>query len=367
MNDNLISYIPDGVYDDYVELTKKESLIDDSVDKNVKIIYTPLNGTGLKPVTRVLKESGYTNITVVKEQEEPDGNFPTCPFPNPEVKEAMSLGIEYCIKYDAEILLATDPDCDRVGIAVKDDQGEYQLLTANQTGILLLDFICSRKKELGTFPKDGEFVKTIVTTDLAEKIASHYGLKTVNTLTGFKFIGEEIGRLEKRGKIDPFVFGLEESYGYLTGTYVRDKDGVNASLIICDMFAYYKSKGITLYDKLKDLYNKFGYCLNTQHSYKFEGSTGMLEMREIMNKFRQMKDSFGGYKILSVKDYSKGIDGLPASNVLKFYLENNCSIVIRPSGTEPKLKIYMFITSESMETAKRVEKEIVNYFSLKFT
>ena len=355
VKENLISYVPEKVYDDYVELTKKESLIDDTVDKNVKIIYTPLNGTGLKPVTRVLKESGYTNITVVKEQEKPDGNFPTCPFPNPEVKEAMSLGIEYCKKYDAELLLATDPDCDRVGIAVKDDKGDYQLLTANQTGILLLDYICSRRKELGTFPKDGEFVKTIVTTDLAEKIASYYGLKTVNTLTGFKFIGEEIGRLEERGKIDSFVFGLEESYGYLTGTYVRDKDGVNASLIICDMFAYYKTKGISLYDKLHALYKQFGYCLNTQHSYKFEGSTGMLEMREIMNRFRQLNTTFGNYKILSVKDYAEGIDGLPKSNVLKFYLENGCSIVVRPSGTEPKLKIYFSIMSKDSKSAQSEE------------
>lgn len=342
LKENLISYVPDQVHDDYVEVTKKESLIDNNIDKNVKIIYTPLNGTGLKPVTRVLKESGYTNITVVKEQEEPDGNFPTCPFPNPEVKEAMNLGIEYCKKYDAELLLATDPDCDRVGIAVKDDKGDYQLLTANQTGILLLDYICSRRKELGTFPENGEFVKTIVTTDLAEKIASYYGLKTVNTLTGFKFIGEEIGRLEVQGKIDSFVFGLEESYGYLTGTYVRDKDGVNASLIICDMFAYYKSKGISLYDKLQDLYKQFGYCLNIQHSYKFEGSTGMLEMRNIMNKFRQLKETFGNYQILSVKDYSEGIDGLPKSNVLKFFIED-ASVVVRPSGTEPKLKVYFTI------------------------
>ena len=365
VKENLISYVHDQVYDDYVEFTKKESLIDDTVDKDVKIIYTPLNGTGLKPVTRVLKESGYTNITVVNEQEEPDGHFPTCPFPNPEVKEAMGLGIEYCKKYDAELLLATDPDCDRVGIAVKDDKGDYQLLTANQTGVLLLDYICSRRQELGTFPESGEFVKTIVTTDLAEKIASYYGLKTVNTLTGFKFIGEEIGRLEEQGKIDSFVFGLEESYGYLTGTYVRDKDGVNASLIICDMFAYYKSKGISLYDKLQDLYKKFGYCLNTQHSYKFEGSTGMLEMREIMNEFRQMKDSFGSYRILSLKDYSEGIDGLPKSNVLKFFLENDCSIVIRPSGTEPKLKVYLSITDSNERSAKDKEDKFTNIINSK--
>lgn len=346
IRDSLISYVPDSVYDDYVELTKKESLIDGSVDKNVKIIYTPLNGTGLKPVIRVLKESGYSNITVVKEQGEPDGHFPTCPYPNPEVKEAMNLGIEYCKKYDADLLLATDPDCDRVGIAVKDDNGDYQLLTANQTGILLLDYICSRRKEFGTLPEDGEFVKTIVTTDLGEKIASYYGIKTVNTLTGFKFIGEEIGRLEEQGKKDSFVFGFEESYGYLTGTYVRDKDGVNASLIICDMLAYYESKGISLFDKLQGLYKQFGYCLNIQRSYNFEGSTGMLEMREIMNKFRQLKDSFGDNKILSIKDYSEGIDGLPRSNVLKFFFEKSCSVVVRPSGTEPKLKVYFTIIDD---------------------
>lgn len=365
LSKNLISYMPDEVYNDYVKVTKKESLIDDVVNKNVKIIYTPLNGTGLKPVTRVLKESGYTNITVVKEQEQPDGHFPTCPFPNPEVKEAMKLGIGYCKKYDAELLLATDPDCDRVGIAVKDDKDDYQLLTANQTGILLLDYICSRRKELGTLPKDGEFVKTIVTTDLAEEIASYYGLKTVNTLTGFKFIGEEIGRLEKQGKIGSFVFGFEESYGYLTGTYVRDKDGVNASLMICDMFAYYKARGINLYDKLQELYNQFGFCLNMQHSYKFEGSTGMLEMREIMNNFRRLNESFGDYKILDVKDYLEGINGLPKSNVLKFFIKD-ASIVIRPSGTEPKLKVYITIMGNKEDCIQRlnnltkVEKQLMN-------
>ena len=211
----------------FVEEVKKQSLLDDSikVDKNVAIVYSPLNGTGLKPVLRTLKETGYTNITVVKEQEQPDGNFPTCPYPNPEIKEAMALGMEYAKKCNADLLLATDPDCDRVGIAVKNDAGEYVLLSGNETGMLLLDYVCQRRVAMGTMPKDPVLCKTIVTIDMADRIAADYGVRTVNLLTGFKFIGEQIGRLEKEGKADSYIFGFEESYGYLSGTYVRDKDG----------------------------------------------------------------------------------------------------------------------------------------------
>ena len=220
-----IQYIPDEVYTAFVEQVKNQSvLFGEKINKNVAIVYSPLNGTGLNPVMRILKETGYTNITVVKEQEKPNGNFPTCPYPNPEIKEAMVLGIEYAKKCNADLLLATDPDCDRVGIAVKNKTGRYELLTGNQTGMLLLDYICSQRMKHGKMPADPVMVKTIVTMDMGEQIASHYGLRTINVLTGFKFIGEQIGKLEQQGKVDSYVFGFEESYGYLTGSYVRDKD-----------------------------------------------------------------------------------------------------------------------------------------------
>ena len=234
-----ISYIPDEVYTDFVEEVKAQSMLraDEEIDRNVAIVYSPLNGTGLKPVTRTLKETGFTNITVVAEQEKPDGHFPTCPYPNPEIKEAMALGMEYAKRCDADLLLATDPDCDRVGIAVKDKNGEYVLLSGNQTGCLLLDYVCSKRMENKTMPVDPVMVKTIVTTDLGEQIAAKYGVKTVNVLTGFKFIGEQIGYLEKEGKADHYIFGFEESYGYLSGSYVRDKDAVDGAFLICEMFA----------------------------------------------------------------------------------------------------------------------------------
>ena len=236
-------------------------MLDDtvSVDKNVAIVYSPLNGTGLKPVLRTLKESGYTNISVVKEQEQPDGHFPTCPYPNPEIKEAMALGMEYAQKYNADLLLATDPDCDRVGIAVKNQAGEYVLLSGNETGMLLLDYICSRRQAMGTMPEDPVLVKTIVTIDMADRIAAHYGVRTVNVLTGFKFIGEQIGMLEARGKADSYIFGFEESYGYLSGSYVRDKDAVDGAFLICEMFAYYQTQGISLLEKLEELYQTYGF------------------------------------------------------------------------------------------------------------
>ena len=253
-----VAYITENVYTDFVNEVLGQSLItaDDEIDKNVAIVYSPLNGTGLKPVTRTLKEAGYTNITLVEEQKNPDGNFPTCPYPNPEIKEAMALGMEYARKNNADLLIATDPDCDRVGIAVKNQANEYVLLSGNQTGCLLLDYVCSMRVKNGTMPADAEVVKTIVTTDLGQQIAENYGVKTVNVLTGFKFIGEEIGRLEKQGKADSYIFGFEESYGYLSGSYVRDKDAVDGAFLICEMFAYYKTRGISLLDKLDELYKK---------------------------------------------------------------------------------------------------------------
>lgn len=355
-----ISYISDEVYDAFVGEVKKQSvLFGDEVKKDVAIVYSPLNGTGLRPVTRTLKEMGYSNITVVKEQEQPDGNFPTCPYPNPEIKEAMSLGMEYAEKYKADLLLATDPDCDRVGIAVRDKNGEYVLLSGNQTGLLLLDYILNQRTKHGKMPKDPVMVKTIVTTDMGEQIAEHYGVRTINVLTGFKFIGEQIGRLEKEGKADSYVFGFEESYGYLTGSYVRDKDGVDGAYMICEMFSYYKTRGISLLDKLNELYQTYGYSMNTLHSYAFEGSAGFEKMQNIMADFRKGITDFGGKKVVKLLDYSRGLDGLPKSDVLKFLLEDNCSIVVRPSGTEPKLKIYISVSADNKETADIVEKEIV--------
>lgn len=352
-------YIGEEVLTAFIESVKSQSVLGDcKVNKDVSIVYTPLNGSGLKPVTRALKEMGYTNITVVKEQEMPDGHFPTCPYPNPEIREAMALGMEYAARVHADLLLATDPDCDRVGIAVRSQSGEYVLLTGNETGLLLLDYICSRRTALGTMPADPVMVKTIVTMDLAERIAASYGVRTVNVLTGFKFIGEQIGLLEKQGKADSYIFGFEESYGYLTGSYVRDKDGVNGATLICEMFAYYASQGINLTEKLEELYTKFGYCMNTLHSYEFEGSAGFAKMQEIMTQFHQGLDTIGPEKVLKTLDYSVGLDGLPKSDVLKYLLEDNCSVVVRPSGTEPKLKVYISVSAENREAALAAEAQM---------
>lgn len=356
-----ITFIPDEVLTAFIAAVKNQSvLFGEEVNKDLSIVYSPLNGTGLVPVTRILKEMGYTNVTVVKEQELPDGNFPTCPFPNPEIKEAMSLGMEYAKKYNADLFLATDPDCDRVGIAVRDTKGEYILLSGNEVGLLLLDFICSQRIKHGKMPSHPVMVKTIVTMDTGERIAAHYGVETRNVLTGFKFIGEQIGLLEKAGEVDRYIFGFEESYGYLSGSYVRDKDGVNAAYLICEMFSYYKTKGICLLDKLDELYREYGYCLNTLHSYVFDGAAGFAKMQEIMKNFRKGIEAIGGKKVLKVLDYSEGLDGLPKSDVLKYFLEDNCSLVIRPSGTEPKLKTYISVSAENKELAKVIEEKIAD-------
>ena len=356
-----IEYIADECYTAFVEEVKNQSVLGNmQVNKDVAIVYSPLNGAGLKPVLRTLKETGYTNITVVKEQEQPDGNFPTCPYPNPEMKEAMALGMEYAKRYNADLLLATDPDCDRVGIAVKNKQGEYVLLSGNETGMLLLDYICSRRIALGTMPANPVLIKTIVTIDMAERIAAHYGVQTKNVLTGFKFIGEQIGLLEEQGRKKDYIFGFEESYGYLSGSYVRDKDGVNGAYLICEMFSYYATKGISLLDKLNELYETYGYCLNILHSYTFEGSTGFHKMQEIMAKFRGGISTIADKTVEKCLDYSEGLDGLPKSDVIKFLLSDNCSVVVRPSGTEPKLKLYISVSAENKERAAEIEKKLVS-------
>lgn len=355
-----ISYISEEVYTAFVEHVKAQSvLFGDTVDKNTAIVYSPLNGAGKEPVLRTLREMGYTNVTVVAEQAEPDGNFPTCPYPNPEIREAMELGLRYARQNNADLLLATDPDCDRVGIAVKNEKGEYVLLSGNETGILLLDYLCAQRTKHGKMPQHPVMVKTIVTMDLAERIAAHYGLETRNVLTGFKFIGEQIGLLEKQGQENRYVFGFEESYGYLTGTYVRDKDGVDGAYMICEMFSYYATRGIRLTDKLQELYKEYGYCRNTLHSYQFEGSAGFAKMQEIMAAFRRGISSFGGRKVEKLLDYSQGLEGLPKSDVLKFLLEGGCSLVVRPSGTEPKLKLYLSVTADDAQNALAVEQGIL--------
>ena len=361
LKDGRIAWIPEDVYTAFVEEVKKQSVAGDApIEKNVAIVYTPLNGAGLKPVLRTLRESGYTNITVVKEQEQPDGNFPTCPYANPEIHEAMALGMEYAAKYSADLLLATDPDSDRMGIAVRDKNGTYQLLTGNQTGMLLTDYICARRTENGTMPKEPVVIKTIVTTDMVEQIASHYGVRTVNVLTGFKYIGEQIGLLEKQGKADSYIFGFEESYGYLSGSYVRDKDAVDAAFLICEMFCYYKTRGISLLEKLDELYKTNGYCLNTLYSYQFEGAAGFTKMKEIMKDLQTAGiTEFGGRNVETLLDYNTGIDGLPKENVLKFLLEDHGSVVVRPSGTEPKLKTYITVSAADKAAATAIEQKIV--------
>lgn len=349
LDNGLIEIIDDEIYTRFIERVKQESLLfGEEVNKSVKIIYSPLHGTGLKPVTRILKESGYTDVIVVKEQEKPDGNFTTCPYPNPEIKEAMQVGIDYAKKYQADLLIATDPDCDRVGIAVK-GKDDYVLITGNQVGVLLLDYICSQRIKHNKMPNDPVAIKTIVTTDMAQVIAEHYGVRLINVLTGFKYIGEQILYLEQQGKENSYIFGFEESYGYLSGSYVRDKDAVDGVFLIVEMFAYYKTRGISLLDKQEELYKTYGYYSNYLNSYEFEGSSGFAKMQQIMESFRHNVKAIGNAKINKVIDYQLGIDGLPKSNVLKMFLDGGVTLVIRPSGTEPKLKIYFSIKGESID------------------
>ena len=359
----LVSYISEEISTRYIEQVKSQTMIssDKHVNQNIKIVYSPLNGTGLKPVLRTLKESGYINIEVVKEQEEPDGHFPTCPYPNPEVKEAMALGLQYAEKQNAEIFLATDPDCDRVGIAVKDSEGKYILLSGNETGVLLLDYICLCRVANGTMPTDAVMVKSIVTTELAERIAEHYGVKTINVLTGFKYIGEYIGTLEKAGNKDSFIFAFEESCGYLSGSYVREKDAVNGAFLICEMAAFYKNRGITLMDRLNELYQIYGFQLNSLHTFTFEGIAGYEKMQRIMRKYRVNVHAIGEKEVIQCLDYANGLEGLPKSDVLKFVLEDGCSVVIRPSGTEPKLKLYISVRAKSKEEASIVEQNLLQH------
>ena len=368
-----IQYIPDEVYTVFVEQVKSQSvLFGEEVNKDVAIVYSPLNGTGLKPVTRTLKEMGYTNITVVKEQEQPDGNFPTCPFPNPEIKQAFECALKLAESVKPDLLLATDPDCDRVGIAVNNGKGDFQLMTGNEVGAMLLNYLLSQKKAQGTLSESSIAVKSFVSTDLAEVIAKKYNCTFKNLLTGFKYIGELITELEKQGKASDFVMGFEESYGYLAGTHARDKDAVVASMLICEMAAYYKSQGKTLIDVMNGLYDEFGYYCNTVQSYTFEGAAGMEKMAAIMDGLRDNKpSSFAGYEVTKIDDYKTSKSTivktgeeseitLPKSNVLAYTLTNGNKVIVRPSGTEPKIKAYITAIGQSEENAKEIAQRLLN-------
>ena len=360
LNCGEIRYISQDVYQKYLSCVLEETVrSEEELDKDLSIIYTPLNGTGLVPVTDALCRAGYQNIKIVEEQKNPDGEFPTCNYPNPEEAEAMKLGVLYAEKYNADLLIATDPDCDRAGIAVKDTEGSYILLSGNEVGVLLFDYLCKARLETNRMPKNPVLIKTIVTTDMAKEVAKKYGVKVIDVLTGFKFIGEQIGLLEQAGKTEDYIFGFEESYGYLSGSYVRDKDAVNAVLLICEMFAYYKKQGIKVTERLEDLYLEYGRYINKLCTYQFEGKKGMEKMQKIMSSLRTDMEKLGEYEILEMLDYKEGIEGLPKSDVIKFILEKGNSVVVRPSGTEPKLKVYLTIRVEKQEDAKEVEDRLL--------
>ena len=371
-----ISYIGNDVIEDFYKNVLAEGINTDLCPTSgLKVVYTPLNGTGNKPVREILKRIGITDVTVVKEQEMPDGNFTTCPYPNPEIREALEVGLRYCNEIQPDLLLATDPDCDRVGIAVPDGNGGFALFSGNEVGAMLLEYICDQRVKKGTMPKDPVAVKTIVTTDIVNLIGKEYGVKIIDVLTGFKFIGEQIGILESKGQEDRYIFGFEESYGYLSGSYVRDKDAVNASMLICEMAAYYRTQGITLMQARENMYKKYGVFYQTLYSFTFEGASGMKRMEEIMTQLRsEHPAAIGGLKVERFEDYkastSKDIATgkvteltLPKSNVLAFYLENGCKAIVRPSGTEPKIKTYITAKAPTHEEAEVIEQKIYNDFT----
>lgn len=372
----LAEYVPADVIDKYFGLVKTR-LVDAEVPAKagLSVIYTPLNGTGNKPVRRILDMIGIKDVTVVKSQELPDGNFPTCPFPNPEIREAFNEALKTAENKKADLLLATDPDCDRVGIAVLDN-GEYKLLTGNDVGCILIDYILSRKKAAGTLAEKPVVIKSIVTSDMAAQIAESYGAEVVNVLTGFKYIGEFITQLEEKGEADRFEIGFEESYGYLTGTHTRDKDAVNASMMICEAASYYKLHGKTLIDALDELHSRFGYWKNSLFNFYFEGADGMTKMAAIMDSLRKAyPHSLGGEKAVGADDYKKSVSvdfatgeesalTLPKSNVIALRFENGDKVVVRPAGTEPKIKVYTMVRGKDEKEASAktsaYEKELLS-------
>ena len=373
----MINIISQKVIDDYLDEVSRQGIHTDLVKSSgLKVVYTPLNGTGNKPVRAILKKIGVEDVTVVPEQEYPNGNFDTCPYPNPEIKEALALGLKLCESVKPDLLLATDPDCDRVGIAVPSDNG-YVLFSGNEVGAMLLEYICSERTKLGTMPEDPVAVKTIVTTEIAAKIAAEYGVKMINVLTGFKFIGEQIGFLENKGEENRYIFGFEESYGYLAGSYVRDKDAVVASMLICEMAAFYRTKGISLLQARENMYKKYGVYVHTQSSFTCEGATGMERMKQIMASLREdTPKEIGGLTVTRFEDYlaSTSVDiatgaktmlTLPKSDVLTFILTDGASVIIRPSGTEPKIKVYFTTTGKTREEASALEQTLSKDFAKK--
>ncbi len=359
---DMVDFIEDWLKEEFIDNVMACSVNKDAVkNSGIKVLYTPLNGTGNKPVRRVLKKLGVKELQVVKTQEKPNGNFPTCPYPNPEIRQVFEEGLKMTEEFPADLMIATDPDCDRVGIAVR-DEGEYKLMTGNEVGAMLCEYLLSQLKEKGTLPQNPVIVKTIVTTPLIAEIAKEYNADMRDLLTGFKYIGECITELEEKGEEGRYVLGLEESYGYLTGIHARDKDGVNAAMIICEMAAYYKTQGITLWQFMTSLYEKYGYFYNQLDNYAFEGAAGMQKMADMMEELRNNPPKeLCGSKVVWVGDYKKGITtdgetGLPKSNVLSYRMESGDTFIVRPSGTEPKIKIYITAKGAS---GKEAEEKLV--------
>ena len=368
----MIEYVDESVYDTYLEKVMEQQ-VNPGVCKgaDLKVVYTPLNGTGNKLVRKVLGKIGVNDVVVVPEQELPDGNFTTCPYPNPEIKEALARGLELCEKEQPDLLLATDPDADRVGIAVKDYDGSYRLISGNEDGVMLTNYILSCKKASGKLPEKPVVVKTIVTTKLINKLCEKYGCELKNVLTGFKYIGEVILNLEKKHEENRYLFGFEESYGYLSGTYVRDKDAVVASMLVCEMAAYYKKQGKSLAEVIDGLYEEFGYYLNQTYSFEFGGAAGMQKMSDIMTAVRDnTPKSIAGYDVVKVSDYllRKETDvatgsvtdiDLPKSNVIALHLADDNAVIIRPSGTEPKIKLYITSVGKDKDNAAEICEKLV--------
>ncbi len=368
----LIEYIGEDVIEEFLDEVEKQCVNPGICKKaGLRVIYTPLNGTGNKPVRKILKRIGVEDIRVVAEQENPDGNFPTCPFPNPEIKQAFECALKITKEFDADILLATDPDCDRVGIAVPNNDGEFVLMSGNEVGAMLLNYLLSQKKANGTLSPTAVAVKSFVSTDLAQEIAKKYNCTFKNLLTGFKYIGEVITNLEKEGRADDFVMGFEESYGYLAGTHARDKDAVVGSMLICEMAAYYKTLGKSLVDVMNDLYDEFGYYCNTVKSYEFEGASGMEKMAKIMDTLRANPPKqiagmdvvyIGDYKTSVAKDLENGTESvidLPKSNVLAYKVTGGNGVIVRPSGTEPKIKAYITAIGNSKDNANEIADKLI--------
>ena len=351
----LIEYVGDDCKEALYEAIKARSVRPGLCKTaGLKLVYSPLNGSGLVPVMRILNDIGIDDITIVPEQKYPDGNFPTCPYPNPEIFEALRLGLELAEKSGADLMLATDPDADRVGIAIKCPDGTYELVSGNEVGVLLLDYICAGRIENGTMPENAVAVKSIVTTPLADAVAKNYGVELRNVLTGFKWIGDQIAGLEAEGDVDRFIFGFEESYGYLAGPYVRDKDAVIGSMLICEMAAYYRSIGSSIKERLEEIYSKYGRYLSKVDSFEFPGLSGMDKMAGIMDDLRKNPlEKIGEYAVVKVADYKKPEEtGLPAANVLIYTLEGGAEVIIRPSGTEPKIKTYFTTLGKDLAEAQ---------------